>query len=293
MACVKKCEGASGEIGKFNSLFNAPYFSRMRLLLFLFLFSTTTMAQHIQVTAHRGASGYAPENTLSSVKKALEIGVDRIEIDVQQTSDNVVVLLHDKTLNRTTNGKGKVGKMTFAELKEVKAYGNFEYDFPNEPIPTLEQVFELLDGSTEFVIEIKAGNKTYPGIEDNVAALIKKYKAEEWALVHSFNDHVLKYLHKNHPTIRLQKLFVSYSGGLMLDFKLHAVKLSKYDFVEGFGISLSSAKKLLIDKIHSLDKKVHVWTVNKEEDMKELIDLKVDGLISNYPDKANQLVGLK
>jgi len=263
------------------------YFSPMRLLLAVLLISTTTMAQKIQVTAHRGASGYAPENTLSAVKKALEIGVDRIEIDVQQTADGVVVLLHDKTLDRTTNAKGKVGKMTFAELKDVKAYNTFKAEFPNEPIPTLEQVFELLDGTEEFVIEIKAGNKTYPGIEDNVAELIKKYKAEKWALVHSFNDHVLKHLHKNHPTIRLQKLFVSYSGGLMLDFKLHSVKLSKYDYVEGFGISLSSAKKKLIDKIHGLDKKVHVWTVNEEEDMARMIELGVDGIITNYPDRVD------
>ena len=262
----------------------------MRLLMFVLLISTTTMAQTIEITAHRGASGYAPENTLSAVKKALEIGVDRIEIDVQQTADGVVVLLHDKTLNRTTSGKGKVGKLTYKDLKDVKAYGAFEADFPDEPIPTLNQVFELLDGTTEFVIEIKAGNKTYPGIEDNVANIIKKHKAEKWALVHSFNDQVLNHLHQNHPEIRLQKLFVSYSGGLMLDFKLHAVKLAEYQFVEAFGISLSAAKKKLIDRIHALDKKVHVWTVNKEDDMKKLIDLGVDGIITNYPDKANQLV---
>ena len=83
----------------------------------LLLISASAMAQNVQITAHRGASGYAPENTLSSVKKALEIGVDRIEVDVQQTSDGVVVLLHDKTLDRTTDSKGKVGKMTWNELK--------------------------------------------------------------------------------------------------------------------------------------------------------------------------------
>ena len=262
----------------------------MRLLLAILLISATTMAQDIQVTAHRGASGYAPENTVSAIKKALAIGVDRIEIDVQQTSDGVVVLLHDKTLNRTTNANGKVGEMTFAQLKEVRANAEFENEFPNELIPTLEQVFKLLDGTTEFVIEIKAGDKTYPGIEDNVAALIKKYKAEKWALVHSFNDKVLERLHKNYPSIRLQKLFVSYSGGLMLDFKLHAINLSEYDYVEGFGISLSSAKKKLIDKIHALDKKVHVWTVNDQADIQRMIDLGVDGIISNYPDKVNELL---
>ncbi len=261
----------------------------MRLLVLILLFSITSMAQNIQITAHRGASGYAPENTLSSVKKALEIGVDRIEIDVQQTADGIVILLHDKTLDRTTNAKGKVGNKTYAELNGVKANVNFETEFPNESIPTLEQIFELLDGKTEFVIEIKAGNKTYPGIENNVAALIKKYQAEKWALVHSFNDRVLKDLHKHHPEIRLQKLFVSYSEGIMLDFKLHVVKLSKYDYVEAFGVGKGGVNAKLVEKIHSLGKSIHVWTVNKEEDMTEMIGLGVDGLISNYPDKAKEV----
>ena len=260
------------------------------LLLIMVLYPMTIIAQSVQVTAHRGASGYAPENTISAVQKAIEIGVDRIEVDVQQTADGVVVLLHDKTLDRTTNSKGKVGKLNWNELKNIKANSGFEDEFPDEPIPTLEQVFELMDGQTQFVIEIKAGNKTYPGIEDNVAALIKKYKAEKWALVHSFNDRVLEYLHRNHPEIRLQKLFVSYSGGLMLDFKLHAVKLSKYDYVEGFGISKGAAKQKLIDEIHSLGKVVHVWTVNSKEDIQHVLSLGVDGIISNYPDRVKRLI---
>lgn len=265
----------------------------MRLLLAVLLVSTSSMAQNLQITAHRGASGHAPENTLSAVRKALEIGVDRIEVDVQQTSDGVVVCLHDKTLDRTTDTKGNVRKLKWDDLKNVKAYGNFESEFPNEPIPSLEQVFELMNGSTEFVIEIKAGNRTYPGIEDNVVALIRKYKAEKWAIVHSFNDLVLKHIHKRHPDIRLQKLFVSYSAGIMLDFKLHAVKLSKYDHAEGFGISLSGTNKKLVDEVHTLGKKLHVWTVNKEEDMQSMIDLGVDGLISNFPEKAKALIGRK
>jgi glycerophosphoryl diester phosphodiesterase len=243
-------------------------------------------AQKPLITAHRGASGIAPENTLAAVKKALEIGVDRIEVDVQQTSDGVVVCLHDKTLDRTTNSKGKVGKRRMADLRDVNANAGFESDYPDEKIPTLEQVFELMDGKTQFVIEIKAGRKTYPGIEDNVVKLIKKYKAEKWALVHSFNDKVLHYLNKNYPEIRLQKLFVSYSGGMMLDFRLHAIKLSKYDFAEGFGISKSSANQKLVDRIHALNQVVHVWTVNSAEDLKAIMELGVDGVISNYPERV-------
>ena len=267
------------------------YIRAMRYTIFLLMISTQLLAQDVLVTAHRGASGYAPENTLSAIKKALEIGVDRIEVDVQQTSDGVVVCLHDKTLDRTTDSKGKVGKKSWDEVKQMKAFGKFEEEFSDEPIPTLEQVFELMDGKTQFVIEIKAGRKTYPEIEDNVVKLIKKYKAEKWALVHSFNDKVLKYVHKNYPEIRLQKLFVSYSGGVMLDFKLHAVKLSKYDYVEGFGISKGAAKEKLVKKIHELGKVVHVWTVNKPEDISEILNLGVDGIISNYPDRVKAQLG--
>lgn len=248
------------------------------------------MAQHIQVTAHRGASGYAPENTLSAIKKALSIGVDRVEVDVQQTADGVVVLLHDKTLNRTTNARGKVGSMPWQKLQHVKANVGFETQFPDEHIPTLAQAFELFDGTTEFVIEIKAGSKTYPGIEERVAQLIKKNNAQQWALVHSFNDKVLAYLHQNHPEIRLQKLFVSYTGRLMLDFKLHTTKLSKYAYVEAFSVSLSGANKRLVKKVHELEKELHVWTVNKDKDIRKMIDLGVDGIISNYPDKVKKML---
>ena len=116
------------------------------------------------ITAHRGASGYAPENTISAINKALEIKVDRIEVDVQQTADGVVVCLHDKSLDRTTNSKGKVAKMSWAELSAIKANAGFEAEFPDETVPSLDQVFELMNGKTQFVIEIKAGNETYPEI---------------------------------------------------------------------------------------------------------------------------------
>ncbi len=267
----------------------------MRLLLAVLLISTSTMAQKLSVTAHRGASGYAPENTLSAVRKALEIGVDRIEVDVQQTSDGVVICLHDKTLDRTTDSKGKVKRKTWAELQQVKAFGKFQTEFPNEPVPSLEQVFELMDGTTEFVIEIKAGRSTYPGIEDNVVALIRKYKAEKWALVHSFNDRVLEYISDHHPEIRLQKLFVSKPNWLplMLDFSLHYGALRDYQYVEAFGVSLSGTTKHVVEKAHRMGKMVHVWTVNEEQDMSAMIALGVDGLISNYPDKVKLVVDQK
>jgi len=247
--------------------------------------------QEVMITAHRGASGHAPENTLSAVRKALETGVDRIEVDVQQTSDGVVVCMHDARLDRTTDRKGKVAKKTYAELKQVHAHGAFPKDFPNEPVPTLEQVFELMDGKTQLVIEIKAGHSTYPNIEDHVVDLIHRFKAGKWAVIHSFNDRVLHLVHQKYPDIRLQKLFVWYRGGFMLDFRLHRAKLSDYDFCEGFGISRTAADRKLIEQIHSLGKQVHVWTVNDPEEMRRLIEMGVDGIISNYPDRVKACLG--
>ena len=260
----------------------------MRLLAFLILVSLTASAQRVKVTAHRGASGYAPENTISAIKKALEIGVDRIEVDVQQTADGEIVCLHDKKLNRTTDTNGKVRKFTYNELQSVNAYDEFRSDFPNEKIPLLRDVFELMEGKTEFVIEIKAGRSYYPGIEDSVANMITQFDAEKWALVHSFNDRVLEYLDDHHPKIRLQKLFVSKPSWLplMLDFSLHFASLRDYDYVEGFGVSKSGVDARLVRKVHELGQVIHVWTVNKPEDIHNMLELGVDGIISNYPDRV-------
>lgn len=260
----------------------------MRLLTFLVFLSLSATAQKVKVTAHRGASGYAPENTISAINKALEIGVDKIEVDVQQTADGEIVCLHDKKLNRTTDSKGKVKKLTYKELESVNAFDEFEAEFPNEKIPLLRDVFELMDGKTEFVIEIKAGRSYYPGIEDGVAKMITEFGAERWAVVHSFNDRVLEYLDDHHPKIRLQKLFVSKPSWLplMLDFRLHFASLKDYDYVEGFGVSKSGVDARLVRKVHELGQVIHVWTVNKPEDIQDILELGVDGIISNYPDRV-------
>lgn len=253
------------------------------------------MAQNLIITAHRGASGYAPENTLAAIEKALQIGVDRIEVDVQQTSDGVVVCLHDKTLDRTTNGDGAVKNLTWEELQLYNANKGFELAYGFERIPSLEEVFKRMDGKTRLVIEIKNGNRTYPGIVGNVAELIKKHGAQRWAIVHSFNDRALEYLHDNYPDIRIQKLFVRKFSWLplMIDFGLHYASLSDYSYVEAFGVHKGNVTKSLVDRIHHMGKLIHVWTVNDENDMKELIELGVDGIITNYPDKLKALTDSK
>lgn len=260
----------------------------VRPLILVLIFLSTVMPSNAQttITGHRGAAGLAPENTLSSVRKALQLGVDRVEVDVQQTKDGVVICMHDRTLDRTTDMQGQVRSSTWNELKNAKANTGFEKQFPDEGIPTLEDIIKEVNGRSELVIEIKDGNSYYPGIEDRVAALIGKYDAWRWAPVHTFNDDALFHLHEKYPKIRLQKLFVAKVPWfpIMLDFGLHWGKLEDYPFVEAFSVNGSFVSQHVIDRAHAMKKQVHVWTVNDPDTATELVEMGVDGIISDRPD---------
>lgn len=252
----------------------------MKNILFLILnLIISTMTAQITVTGHRGAAGYAPENTLASIKMALEMKADRIEIDVQQTADEVVILMHDKTINRTTNLKGKVKKLTYKQLQEADAGSKFSSTFKGEKIPTLEEAMQLIAGKAYFVIEIKAGNEYYPKIEQHVVELIQKYKAHNWCIVHSFNDAALAEVHRLDKDIVLHKLFIRNSGK----------NLTKWEYATEFSIYEKFASARFIENVHKIGKKVNVWTVNDTAKMQELMGMKVDGIITNYPDLAKQL----
>lgn len=263
---------------------------RWNLLFMLIAIAYQSASQEVTVTAHRGASGSAPENTLAAVRKALETGVDRIEVDVQQTSDGVVICLHDESLDRTTDRIGRIADRSWDEVRKASA-SNGMTAYSDEPIPTLEQVFQLMDGSVEFVIEIKEGSELYPGIESRVVQMIRDHQAERWAIVHSFNDRVLDRIDGSDPDIRLQKLFVAKVTWLpiMIDFKLHFHSLDAYRHVEAFGCHKRFVTEPLVRHVHDLGKKLHVFTVNEPDEMTKLMEWGVDGIISNFPEKANEV----
>lgn len=248
-----------------------------QFLSFLLIFTTYfLMAQNIRITGHRGAANYAPENTLAGIQKALELHVDRVEIDVQQSKDGVVILMHDKTVNRTTTGKGKVKNLLYKDLAAFDAGVKFSETFKNEKIPTLEEAIQFINGKAIFVIEIKEGNDYYPGIEQHVVELIHKYKAEYWCIIHSFNDAALEEVHRLDKNIVLHKLFIRNSGK----------NLSKWAYATEFSIYERFATEKFIQNVHKAGKKVNVWTVNDRAKMQELISKGVDGLITNVPDIA-------
>ncbi len=223
----------------------------------------------LTVTGHRGAAGSMPENTLASLKHALALKVDRIEVDVQQTKDSVVVLMHDKTLQRTTNGSGRIKNHSYAQLLTYQIEDSLK-------IPSLEEALITIDGQAQFVIEIKEGGDYYPGIEENVLKLIDEYNAESWCIIQSFSDEVLEKVHSLNPGVRLHKLLLS---SMLYDFEA-------LPYVSEYSINYHFTSAGLVEKIHAMGKKINCWTVNDRAKMAKLRMMKVDGVITDFPERV-------
>jgi glycerophosphoryl diester phosphodiesterase len=230
------------------------------------------------ITAHRGASGLAPENTLASVKKAMEIGAQFSEIDVHLTKDEKIVLLHDVTLERTTNDSGAVYSKTLQELKMLDAGKWFGEDFNGEPIPTLKEVLTLVSGRMKLNIEIKiSGNE--PNIAKKVVQLINQENFAKQCIVTSFDEATVR---------KVKQIDEKIVTGLIIGGEY------KSDPFDGdweiISTNYKNVDSQFMDKARQAKKFVHVWTVNETAEMERLIELKVDGIITNVPHILKELV---
>jgi glycerophosphoryl diester phosphodiesterase len=161
------------------------------------------------VIAHRGFSGIAPENTIAAIKLAMERGVDMIEIDVHQSKDGVPVVIHDKTIDRTTNGTGRVAAHTYSQLNSFDAGSWFDTAYKEEHIPSLEEVLELIAGTCKLLIEIKHGSSIYGEIEKKVIETVHLKNAQDWCILQSFEDEVLENLKNLNCPLETHKLITA------------------------------------------------------------------------------------
>lgn len=166
---------------------------------------------NFKVIAHRGYSSKAPENTLSAFKMALEIQADMIELDVHLSKDNQVIVMHDANLERTTGLNATVRSKTLSELKQLKAGAWFGIEFNNEPVPSLEEVIQLVAGQSILLIEIKLDeqNEIYQGIIQAVLDLITKHNATDWCILQAFESDYLKEIQASKSEIPYYKLIVN------------------------------------------------------------------------------------
>jgi glycerophosphoryl diester phosphodiesterase len=224
------------------------------------------------IMAHRGASAVAPENTLIAYKKAIEMGADYAELDVRQTKDGAVVLMHDKTVYRTTGVKGFVWDFTLAELKKLDAGSWFGEDFKGEPIPTLQEVIRLAKGRMKLNIEVKISEKE-PGIAQKVVDIVHAENFGQDCIITSFDRETVEIFKAIAPELRTGYIFEKeYSA----------------DVFEGNWDALSCQHELVdaefVRRAKEKGKKVYVWTLDEREEMLRLIGLGVDGIITDKPD---------
>jgi glycerophosphoryl diester phosphodiesterase len=245
------------------------------------------MSSKVKVIAHRGFSGIAPENTLIAFQKALDLGVDFIELDVHQTKDNVIVVIHDEDIRRTCNGAGLVKEMTYKELMQFDAGIWRGPAFKGEKIPTLAQVLELVKGATNLLIEIKDTYNEYEGIEERTLELIERYSAKKWCVLQSFDDFSLERIKliDGRSTFELHKLLE-----FEIDPLFDEIGSGVYRYVKAINVDSDLLTEAIVAKIHAHKFKVYTWTVNTEEAIRKVIEMKVDGIISNFPDRVKKVL---
>ena len=233
----------------------------------------------MKVWAHRGASAYAPENTMPAFELARCLGADGIELDVQLTKDGVPVIIHDERIDRTCDGTGFVKDYTLAELRNFNAAKKYPA-YGKVTIPTLEEFFAWLK-NTELTVNLELKNSIvlYDGLEEKVLLLAKKYQVEDRILYSSFNHYSMQKMKQLNPKSKAAFL---YSNGL-LDIAEYADKYHM-DAVHPFLKILEYSD--IVNECHDKGVKVHVWTVNEDADFDWLRELGVDAVITNYAEKG-------
>lgn len=236
------------------------------------------------IYSHRGASAYAPENTMSAFRKGIEMGAKGIENDIHLTKDGHIVVCHDADVKRTSNGEGLIKDFTLEELKQFDFGSWFSPEFEGERIPTLEEVLILIkDWDGILNIEIKGiPTLDLPGIEEKLVELVRKYSLTEKVIISSFNHYSLAELKRIAPEIKTAILY----SELMYEPWNYVKNINAFAIHPGMGY----LTKEIIEGCKKNGVIVNVWTANEKEHMKMLLDAGVDGIITNCPDIAVELV---
>lgn len=237
--------------------------------------------------AHRGASGYYPENTMLAFEKALELGATGIETDIQMTSDGELVLIHDELVNRTTDGNGLVKDYTYSELSKLDAGAKFSSEFKGLKIPTLKELMELAKVKNLMLdLEIKSNIVQYPNIEEKIINTIYDYKMQDNVILSSFNHYSLVKSKKISKKIKIGLLYVA---GLY-----HPERYAKSVGAEALHPYFHAVNNpKIIKDIKKSKILINPYTIDDEKFLKLFVDYGVTGIITNYPDRLSKILEVK
>ncbi len=237
------------------------------------------------VIAHRGASAHAPENTLSSFHLALSHQAHAIEFDVQLTRDHQVIVFHDRTLDRTTNGNGPVSKQSWSEIQSLNAGAAYGSAFRGERIPSLAQVLDQFSDSFLYNIELKEYSSPWGILPIKVINLVQEKGLEAAVLLSSFNPFTILETHKLSTSI--QKGYIIHGLPLLIWFQLGIAALLPVDSVH---LSANFLKPSILRTLRSIDKKVFFYTLNHPGEIKKALSLKIDGFFTDDPALARRTI---
>jgi len=229
--------------------------------------------EHSLGIAHRGASREAPENTLGAFRRALDAGAPAVEFDVQRTRDGRLVVIHDQTVDRTTDGRGPVAALAFEEIRRLDAGRWFDPAFAGERVPALAEVFDLVRGRALVFLEIKNGPMFYEGIEAQVAEALRQYGMLEAALVMSFDHAAVRTMRAAAPDVATAIIYT----GRLADPGGAARAADADALCPGWSLLTAG----VVADTHDAGLGVFPWTIDEEAAMRRCLAWGVDGVTSN------------
>lgn len=236
--------------------------------------------------AHRGDSAHAPENTLPAFQQALQNGADGVELDVKLTADGQVIVIHDSTVDRTTDGKGRVASLTLEAVRKLDAGKWFSEKFAGTKVPLLEEVFEVVGKDKMINIELKSHDTSHDGLMIKVCELIKRHNNQSQILFSSFFPSTLKIAAQTLPEV--PRGLLAMRGVLGLWTRSFGFMFGDFQALHPH---ITSTSKEQIQRAHRLNRRVHVWTVNAPEEINQLKEWGVDGIITDDPQTAVHVLG--
>ena len=231
----------------------------------------------ILVIGHRGALGYAPENTLASFELGWKLGADLLELDIHMTRDGELVVMHDADVSRTTDGHGYIKDMTLAEIKELDAGSWFDERFRGQHVPTLAEVLTWAKDRIPLVIEIKGDPQPANGIEEKLIETVHEHKMLDEVMIISFYHTSVKRVKELEPALATGILYT----GRLVD-TVGAARAALADSVRPHW-SYWTAE--VVEEVHDAGLTAHAWNADTEEVMEYLVGIGVDSIGSNYPDR--------
>jgi len=233
--------------------------------------------------AHRGFSGVYPENTMLAFRKAIELGVDGIELDVHLTKDGEIVIIHDETVDRTAGVPGRIAEMTLEEVLKVDVSYVKGDQFGFCGIPTLREYFELVKDLPLITnIELKTNIIEYEGIEQKVYDMIKEFGLSDRVIISSFNHFSI---------LRMKEIAPELKYGLLSESWI--INTGKYVSELGIPCYHGLRGNMIAEHVADMKKyglEINTFTVNEEDEMRRMVTLGVDGIIGNFPDKTKAVI---